>query len=101
MLICPEGGHEWTGAAPARAGEIRDFVGNPLTDGDQRPEGERVIPCRERAARVSSIRLPDGDHDIDCKIDGIGVTGLKSEFVKKVWPHQSAVCLHLQFALSD
>jgi hypothetical protein len=55
----------------------------------------------KRAARVSSIRLPDGDHDIGCKVDGIGVIGLKSEFVKKVWPHQSSVCLHLQFALSD
>lgn len=29
------------------------------------------------------IRLTDGDHDIDCKIDGIGAMGLKSEFVKK------------------
>ena len=55
----------------------------------------------KRAARVSSIRLPDGDHDIDCKIDGIGVIGLKSEFVKKVETHQSSVCLHLQFPLSD
>jgi protein PhnA len=25
----------------------------------------------------------DGDHDIDCKVDGIGPMGLKSEFVRK------------------
>ena len=34
--------------------------------------------------KVKNIRLVDGDHDIDCKIDGIGAMKLKSEFVKKV-----------------
>ena len=106
MLTCPECGHEWTEAAPAGAGVTRDFVGNPLTDGDtvtviRDLKVKGSSPVVKRAARVSNIRLLDGDHDIDCKIDGIGVTGLKSEFVKKVETHQSSVCLHLQFPLSD
>ena len=33
--------------------------------------------------KVKNIRLVDGDHDIDCKIDGIGAMKLKSQFVKK------------------
>jgi protein PhnA len=33
--------------------------------------------------KVRNIRLAEGDHDIDCRIDGIGPMGLKSEFVKK------------------
>ncbi len=90
MLICPECGHEWTAAPAAPAGEkvIRDSVGNPLADGDTvtvikdlKVKGSSLVV--KRGTKVKNIRLVEGDHDIDCKIDGIGAMGLKSEFVKK------------------
>ena len=34
--------------------------------------------------RVKNIRLVEGDHNIDCKVSGIGAIKLKSEFVKQV-----------------
>jgi protein PhnA len=82
MLICPECGHEWSprdSDAPAAedARVIRDAVGNVLLDGD-------TVTVVKVGTKVKNIRLADGDHDIDCKIDGIGAMGLKSEFVKKV-----------------
>lgn len=68
---------------------MRDSVGNPLADGDtvtvikdlKLKGSSSVIKV---GTKVSNIRLTDGDHDIDCKIPGIGQIGLKSEFVKKV-----------------
>ncbi len=92
QLICPECGHEW----PAQAAEavvdevrlIRDAVGNVLQDGDTvtvikdlKIKGSSLVV--KVGTKVKNIRLTDGDHDIDCKIDGIGAMGLKSEFVKK------------------
>jgi protein PhnA len=86
LPACPECGHEWTGAAPADATVTRDFVGNPLTDGDRvtvirdlKVKGSS--PVVRRDTKFKNMRLVDGDHDIGCKIDGIGATGLKSEFV--------------------
>ncbi|MBA3070064.1 MAG: alkylphosphonate utilization protein [Hyphomonas sp.] len=89
LLICPECGHEWTPAAPAAGAKvIKDSVGNPLADGDTvtvikdlKVKGSSLVV--KRGTKVKNIRLVDGDHDIDCKIDGIGAMGLKSEFVKK------------------
>ena len=89
MLICPECGHEWTEAAQAGAKVIKDSVGNPLKDGDTvtvikdlKVKGSSLVV--KRGTKVKNIRLVDGDYDIDCKIEGIGAMGLKSEFVKKV-----------------
>ena len=94
MLVCPECGHEWStaGAEPAVGDEvrvIRDAVGNVLQDGDTvtvikdlKIKGSSSVV--KVGTKVKNIRLADGDHDIDCKIDGIGAMGLKSEFVKKV-----------------
>lgn len=89
MLICPECGHEWNEAAPAGKKVVKDSVGNPLTDGDTvsvikdlKIKGSSLVV--KRGTKVKNIRLVDGDHDIDCRIDGIGAMGLKSEFVKKV-----------------
>jgi len=94
QLICPECGHEWSaqGAEPAAADEarvIKDAVGNVLQDGDTvtvvkdlKIKGSSLVV--KVGTKVKNIRLTDGDHDIDCKIDGIGAMGLKSEFVKKV-----------------
>jgi protein PhnA len=91
MLICPECAHEWsaTEAAPAeQASEICDAVGNVLQDGDTvtvikdlKVKGSSLVV--KVGTKVKNIRLVQGDHDIDCKIDGIGPMGLKSMFVKK------------------
>ena len=89
LLACPECGHEWSrDAAPEAAAEIRDSVGNLLADGDtvtvikdlKLKGSSSVIKV---GTKVRGIRLVDGDHDIDCKVDGFGQLGLKSEFVKK------------------
>ncbi|MFT5775398.1 zinc ribbon domain-containing protein YjdM [Hyphomonas sp.] len=90
MLVCPECAHEWAAGEAADAGEkvIKDSNGNPLADGDTvtvikdlKVKGSSLVV--KRGTKVKNIRLTDGDHDIDCKIDGIGAMGLKSEFVKK------------------
>ena len=88
LLNCPECGHEW---APGEDGAevIRDSVGNPLADGgtvtvikDLKVKGSSSVV--KVGTKVRNIRLVGGDHDIDCKIPGIGPMGLKSQFVKKV-----------------
>jgi protein PhnA len=90
LLICPECGHEWSAGAEASSDEkvVKDSNGNPLADGDTvtvikdlKIKGSSQVV--KRGTKVKNIRLVDGDHDIDCKIDGIGQMGLKSEFVKK------------------
>ncbi|MBV8036428.1 zinc ribbon domain-containing protein YjdM [Roseateles sp.] len=93
MLICPECGHEWSAqdsgpAATDEARVVKDAVGNVLQDGDTvtvikdlKIKGSSLVV--KVGTKVKNIRLTDGDHDIDCKIDGIGAMGLKSEFVKK------------------
>ncbi len=91
MLVCPECGHEWS-AADAVSGEneisVKDANGNPLEDGDTvtvikdlKVKGSSQVV--KVGTKVKNIRLVEGDHNIDCKIDGIGAMKLKSEFVKK------------------
>lgn len=90
--ICPECAHEWSKTASAETGEsakvIRDANGNVLQDGDTitvikdlKVKGSSSVV--KVGTKVKNIRLVDGDHDIDCKIDGFGAMKLKSEFVKK------------------
>ena len=92
MYACPECAQEWSkDAAPEAADDkriVRDAVGNILQDGDTvtlikdlKVKGSSSVV--KVGTKVRNIRLVDGDHDIDCKIDGIGSMGLKSEFVKK------------------
>lgn len=92
MLICPECAHEWTPGAEAESAEetkvVKDANGNVLQDGDSvtvikdlKVKGSSSV--LKQGTKVKSIRLVDGDHDIDCKIDGFGPMKLKSEFVKK------------------
>ena len=92
QLICPECAHEWsaTGEAEVVGDETvkKDSVGNVLQDGDTvtvikdlKLKGSSLVV--KVGTKVRNIRLVDGDHDIDCKVDGIGQMGLKSEFVKK------------------
>lgn len=91
MYVCPECAHEWPKLA-VETGEIqrivRDAVGNVLQDGDTvtvikdlKVKGSSSVV--KVGTKVKNIRLADGDHDIDCRIDGFGAMGLKSEFVKK------------------
>jgi protein PhnA len=93
LLICPECAHEWSANATAEDGDdskvIKDSVGNALQDGDTitvikdlKVKGTSLVV--KVGTKVKNIRLCDGDHDIDCKIDGIGPMKLKSEFVRKV-----------------
>jgi protein PhnA len=92
MYVCPECGNEWAkdGAAAVEenAKVICDANGNELKDGDSvtvikdlKVKGSSLVV--KVGTKVKNIRLVDGDHDIDCKIDGIGAMKLKSEFVKK------------------
>ncbi|GLS14571.1 MULTISPECIES: zinc ribbon domain-containing protein YjdM [Hydrogenophaga] len=92
LLICPECAHEWSpDAAPAGAEEARvwkDAFGNVLADGDSvtlvkdlKLKGSSAVI--KVGTKVKNIRLVEGDHDIDCKIDGFGAMQLKSAFVRK------------------
>lgn len=93
-LVCPDCGYEWVpGSEPAVATDddapcFLDANGNPLVDGDS------VVLIKDlklkgasrdlkAGTKVKNIRLVDGDHNIDCKIEGVGAVKLKSEFVRK------------------
>ncbi len=92
MLVCPECAHEWSKDAAAATDDtkvVRDSNGNVLVDGDTvtvikdlKVKGSSSVV--KVGTKVKNIRLVEGDHDIDCKIDGIGAMQLKSEFVRKV-----------------
>ena len=90
MLICPECAHEWSPTeGDDDATKITDANGNTLADGDTvsvikdlKVKGSSAVV--KVGTKVKNIRLVDGDHDIDCKVPGIGAMKLKSEFVKKV-----------------
>lgn len=98
MLVCPECGHEWpagghvavadTDAATEGARVHRDALGNVLADGDtvtivKDLKVKGASSALKVGTKVRGIRLVDGDHDIDCRIEGFGAMKLKSEFVKK------------------
>lgn len=90
-LMCPECAHEWTLSEEEDVQHepcVTDAVGNPLVEGDTvtvikdlKVKGSSTVV--KVGTRVKNIRLVEGDHDIDCKIDGIGAMKLKSKFVKK------------------
>jgi len=89
--VCPECAHEWPKAAAEATEEVKvfkDAFGTVLNDGDTitvikdlKIKGSSSVV--KVGTKVKNIRLVDGDHDIDCKIDGIGAMQLKTEFVKK------------------
>ncbi len=91
LLICPECAHEWSAGEPAGGEDavvFRDANGNVLADGDTvtvikdlKVRGSSHVV--KVGTKVKNIRLVGGDHDIDCRIDGIGQMSLKSEFVRK------------------
>jgi protein PhnA len=93
LYVCPECAHEWgqdeTNSGAEGDAVITDANGNRLSDGDTitvikdlKVKGTSSVV--KIGTKVKNIRLVDGDHDIDCKIDGIGAMKLKSEFVKKL-----------------
>jgi protein PhnA len=92
MYVCPECAHEWVpGDTTDNADDeqaVTDSNGNILQDGDSvtvikdlKVKGSSATV--KVGTKVKNIRLVEGDHDIDCKIEGIGAMKLKSEFVKK------------------
>jgi protein PhnA len=94
LLICPECAYEWsleskTQEEAVDTSVIKDANGNVLHDGDTvtvvkdlKVKGSSTVV--KVGTKVRNIRLVDGDHDIDCKIDGIGAMKLKSQYVKKI-----------------
>ena len=92
LLMCPECSHEWSLESETDITgdkQIKDSNGNVLSDGDTvtvikdlKVKGSSLVV--KIGTKVKNIRLVEGDHDIDCKIDGFGAMKLKSEFVKKV-----------------
>jgi len=92
MFVCPECAHEWSGDESSSDNDVQasavDANGNVLHDGDSvtvikdlKVKGSSSVV--KVGSKVKNIRIVEGDHNIDCKIDGIGAMKLKSEFVKK------------------
>lgn len=90
LFACPECGHEWNPEEEAQSNEfmVKDSNGNILADGDS-VVVIKDLPVKgakgpiKAGTKVKNIRLVDSDHNIDCRIDGFGAMGLKSEFVRK------------------
>jgi protein PhnA len=96
LLVCPSCAYEWNASAQIEPvaedvpedKSVRDANGNVLQSGDSvivikdlKVKGSSLVV--KGGTKVKNIRLVDGDHDIDCKIDGIGAMQLKSQFVRK------------------
>ncbi len=93
LIICSMCAHEWkkdenvSSALSERV--VKDAYGNVLKDGDTVTVIKDLKVKGSSSAvkvgtKVKNIKLVDGDHDIDCRIEGIGQIGLKSQFVKKI-----------------
>ena len=93
LFVCPECAHAWSKEGNHEASEdvlvVKDSNGNILSDGDTvtiikdlKVKGESS--ALKKGTKVKNIKLVEGDHNIDCKIDGFGAMSLKSEFVKKL-----------------
>jgi len=94
LLVCPECAHEWspTAASKTEAAEeglvVKDAHGTRLAEGDSVTiikdlKVKGATSALKVGTKVKNIHLVEGDHNIDCKIDGFGAMQLKSEFVKK------------------
>jgi protein PhnA len=94
LMVCPDCFHEWN---PNEVEEIEEVSGNKKvidSNGNILQDGDTVIVIKDlpvkgnirsvkSGTKVKNIKLVDGDHNIDCKIDGFGSMALKSEFVRK------------------
>ena len=92
LLVCPDCAHDWT---PGSDREVSDELVVKVSNGNILKDGDSVTIIKDlkvkgassalkKGTKVKNIRLVDGDHNIDCKIDGFGAMSLKSEFVKKI-----------------
>lgn len=92
MNVCPECGHEWSvgeTASQSEELEVKDSNGTLLSDGDSITivkdlKVKGASSTLKQGTKVKNIRLVEGAHNIDCRIDGFGAMKLKSEFVKKL-----------------
>jgi protein PhnA len=95
LLVCPECSYEWSEYSEKNQVEgeeiqvYKDAFGNSLADGDSVTiikdlKVKGAVSALKVGTRIKNIRLVDGDHNIDCKIEGFGAMKLKSEFVKKI-----------------
>ncbi len=90
LFACPECGHEWNPSEITEEASkiVLDSNGNPLANGDSviiiknLPVKGAPKPIKA-GTKVKNIRIVEGDHNIDCKIEGFGSMALKSEFVRK------------------
>jgi protein PhnA len=92
LFTCPECAHEWSSTAQADTetgpAVVKDANGNELHDGDtvtliKTLKIKGASTDLKLGTKVKNIRLVEGDHNIDCRIEGFGPMKLKSEFVKK------------------
>lgn len=91
FLACPECGYEWSASNVNNDDElvVKDAYGNILNEGDSVTiikdlKVKGASSALKLGTKVKNIRLVEGDHNIECKIDGLGAMKLKSEFVKKL-----------------
>ena len=93
LFVCPECAYEWSKEGNNEASDdvlvVKDSNGNILNDGDSVTiikdlKVKRSSSALKKGTKVKNIKLVEGDHNIDCKIDGFGAMQLKSEFVKKL-----------------
>ena len=84
---CPECTHRWDTSDQGLI--VLDINGIELSNGDS-VIVMKDLPIKgfskslKSGTKVTNIRPVDSDHNIDCKVDGFGALGLKSQFVKKV-----------------
>lgn len=95
MLVCPECFHEWNPNEVQEEEKAKDYTVKVLdSNGVELQNGDTVVIIKDLpvkgapksikiGTKVKNIRLADGDHNIDCKIEGFGAMALKSEFVRK------------------
>ncbi len=92
LLVCPECAYEWD---PNEVAEVEEGIVAIDANGNRLADGDTVSIIKDlkvkgapkdikQGTRVKGIRICEGDHNIDCKIDGFGAMKLKSEFVKKI-----------------
>lgn len=94
LMMCPECFHEWDPSIVQVEAPVSDVIKVLDSNGNELQNGDSIIIIKDlpvkgapkplkAGTKVKNIRLTDGDHNIDCKIEGFGSMGLKSEFVRK------------------
>ena len=89
-LVCPECAHEWNpNEADEDAFEVKDANGTVLADGDKvtvakdlKIKGSSQVIKIGTKALIRRV-LDKKDHELDCKVDGVGEMMVTAKFVKK------------------